>query len=204
MCDILCLHPLDEICIKCLDAVNPAIRVCFLFVRLLATATNTRVFMCSTCVRGDFVARTSPGKSAFSVYCLARRLQMKSGAGRILYQYGKLSTAFMFVPPRLFSGVEDPLASADSWRVYSVEKEKIARQLLSGFGVVYICDGAKPEEAKDVPTLLVTSPRYSTYKEFVKSPGVECVSVVSVAIVNSYVLSAWQLSVREICFGGYL
>jgi hypothetical protein len=103
-----------------------------------------------------------PGKSSFGCYALFRVLRGHT-ATRVLYHYHKSGSAQLYTRES---------TSSKAWQVVKVDPLKINRNLTDG--TVYIVDGDRPavDVAIKIPILLITSPRYSVYKEFAKSPGV--------------------------------
>ena len=105
------------------------------------------------------------GKSAFGCFAVFHVLR-GSTATRLVYHYDKSGSAYLYTRK----------STADkSWTVVQVDQSRVRRNLTEE--TVYIVDGAKPEVdvSKKIPILLITSPRYSVYREFAKSPGVRYV-----------------------------
>lgn len=113
------------------------------------------------------------GKSAFASYLLqylmtkpeaCPKSSVHARPNRIMFQYRKLGIAY------LFERADDTaLWSASEILFANVSKNLSAK-------TVYIVDGDQPASCGQCPTVLITSPRWSIYKDFCKSDLVRCVS----------------------------
>ncbi len=82
---------------------------------------------------------------------------------RIMFEYRKLGAAFVF----------ERHATSQKWGVQQVSFDNVSKNLNAH--TVYIVDGKAPSVPSGQPILAITSPRYSVYSEFTKSPGVKYV-----------------------------
>ena len=86
---------------------------------------------------------------------------------RVMFEYRKLGAAYLF----------ERDTTSGRWSVVEVAFDKIKVNLNNE--TVYVADGREPTYSKDVPTLSITSPRYSVYKEFVKTDHVRCTTLMT-------------------------
>jgi hypothetical protein len=96
-----------------------------------------------------------PGKSAFLSFALYKLLT-RPDVCRIVLHCLKTG-AFLFQRNSLDA----------VWSVVEVDATKVKLNLSAN--TIYLVDGVTPVVMEGVPILLVTSPRYSVYREFIKS-----------------------------------
>jgi hypothetical protein len=80
-----------------------------------------------------------------------------------MFQYRKLGVAYLF----------ERTDSVELWTVAEILFDNVAKNLSED--TVYIVDGCEPASYNRCPTVLITSPRWSIYKEYCKTDRVRCV-----------------------------